>query len=161
MSVRLVYFAWVRERIGKPDETLELPGEVNKATTELKTMPTQAGLDALAKKLAQRQWNDPALAQERLAEQLRNEPQDRPLTAERLRELRDRPPTANVPSSASSYSPAILAAVPKGETSRPTIPFQAVRVEIWKYEMPAGTCDLKQRTLFTVTVPAPATEAAR
>lgn len=28
MSVRLVYFAWVRERIGKPDETLELPGEV-------------------------------------------------------------------------------------------------------------------------------------
>lgn len=28
MSVKLVYFAWVRERIGKPDETLELPAEV-------------------------------------------------------------------------------------------------------------------------------------
>jgi sulfur-carrier protein len=26
--VRLVYFAWVRERIGKGEETLELPAEV-------------------------------------------------------------------------------------------------------------------------------------
>jgi sulfur-carrier protein len=25
MNVRLVYFAWVRERIGKADETVELP----------------------------------------------------------------------------------------------------------------------------------------
>lgn len=28
MSVRLVYFAWVRERIGRPDETVEPPVEV-------------------------------------------------------------------------------------------------------------------------------------
>ncbi len=26
--VRLVYFAWVRERIGKPEETIELPASV-------------------------------------------------------------------------------------------------------------------------------------
>jgi sulfur-carrier protein len=26
--VKLVYFAWVRERIGKPDEDLSVPGEV-------------------------------------------------------------------------------------------------------------------------------------
>jgi molybdopterin synthase sulfur carrier subunit len=26
--VKLVYFAWVRERIGKPEEEVELPGEV-------------------------------------------------------------------------------------------------------------------------------------
>ena len=25
---KLVYFAWVRERIGKPDEEIELPGDV-------------------------------------------------------------------------------------------------------------------------------------
>lgn len=27
-SVKLVYFAWVRERIGKTEETLDLPSEV-------------------------------------------------------------------------------------------------------------------------------------
>jgi len=28
MSVKLLYFAWVRERIGKPDEVVEPPAEV-------------------------------------------------------------------------------------------------------------------------------------
>lgn len=28
MTVRLVYFAWVRERIGKSEESIELPGSV-------------------------------------------------------------------------------------------------------------------------------------
>jgi sulfur-carrier protein len=28
MSVRLIYFAWVRERIGKPEETVDLPADV-------------------------------------------------------------------------------------------------------------------------------------
>ena len=29
MPVRLVYFAWVRERIGKTDEEIDLPADVN------------------------------------------------------------------------------------------------------------------------------------
>jgi sulfur-carrier protein len=28
MQIRLVYFAWVRERVGKTDEEIELPAEV-------------------------------------------------------------------------------------------------------------------------------------
>jgi sulfur-carrier protein len=28
MNVKLVYFAWVRERIGKPDESVDLPATV-------------------------------------------------------------------------------------------------------------------------------------
>lgn len=28
MTTKLVYFAWVRERIGKPEEELDLPAEV-------------------------------------------------------------------------------------------------------------------------------------
>jgi molybdopterin synthase sulfur carrier subunit len=28
METRLIYFAWVRERIGKADETIALPGDV-------------------------------------------------------------------------------------------------------------------------------------
>jgi molybdopterin synthase sulfur carrier subunit len=28
MSIKLLYFAWVRERIGKPDEVIEPPAEV-------------------------------------------------------------------------------------------------------------------------------------
>ncbi|WP_117194154.1 molybdopterin converting factor subunit 1 [Rhizobium terrae] len=28
MSVKLVYFAWVRERIGKPEEEIDLPASV-------------------------------------------------------------------------------------------------------------------------------------
>jgi sulfur-carrier protein len=27
-TVKLVYFAWVRERVGKPEESVALPGEV-------------------------------------------------------------------------------------------------------------------------------------
>ncbi|MGE0628410.1 MAG: molybdopterin converting factor subunit 1 [Hyphomicrobiaceae bacterium] len=27
--MKLIYFAWVRERIGKPEETVELPGGVS------------------------------------------------------------------------------------------------------------------------------------
>lgn len=41
MSVRLVYFAWVRERIGKPDETLELPGQVKTVADLLAWLPTR------------------------------------------------------------------------------------------------------------------------
>jgi molybdopterin synthase sulfur carrier subunit len=28
MSVKLRYFAWVREKVGKPEETIELPADV-------------------------------------------------------------------------------------------------------------------------------------
>jgi molybdopterin synthase sulfur carrier subunit len=28
MRLKLVYFAWVRERVGRPEETAEVPGEV-------------------------------------------------------------------------------------------------------------------------------------
>ena len=28
MAIKLRYFAWVRERVGKPEETLDLPAEV-------------------------------------------------------------------------------------------------------------------------------------
>jgi molybdopterin synthase sulfur carrier subunit len=28
MSVKLLYFAWVREKVGKPEETIELPTDV-------------------------------------------------------------------------------------------------------------------------------------
>jgi sulfur-carrier protein len=28
MRVKLVYFAWVRERVGRPEEVAEVPGEV-------------------------------------------------------------------------------------------------------------------------------------
>jgi molybdopterin synthase sulfur carrier subunit len=28
MSVKLLYFAWVREKVGKAEETIELPGHV-------------------------------------------------------------------------------------------------------------------------------------
>jgi molybdopterin synthase sulfur carrier subunit len=28
MTVKLLYFAWVREKIGKPEETIELPAHV-------------------------------------------------------------------------------------------------------------------------------------
>ena len=27
-TVKLVYFAWVRERVGRPDETVELPADI-------------------------------------------------------------------------------------------------------------------------------------
>ena len=28
MSVKLLYFAWVRERVGKPEEDIEVPAEI-------------------------------------------------------------------------------------------------------------------------------------
>ncbi|WP_425616736.1 hypothetical protein NA78x_000390 [Anatilimnocola sp. NA78] len=144
--------AWLITDSG--EHPLELPSDVAKTVSELRTIPNQAGLSDLANKLAQRQWSDPALAQEQLAAQLRNEPPDRPLTAQRLRELRDQGVSTAVQTTTGNLQPASLAAVPKGETNRQAVPFQAVRVEIWKYEMPVGTNELKNRVLFTAKAPA-------
>jgi len=41
MSVKLIYFAWVRERIGKSDETLELPADVRTVADLLTFLRTQ------------------------------------------------------------------------------------------------------------------------
>jgi molybdopterin synthase sulfur carrier subunit len=40
MSVKLVYFAWVRERIGKPEEEIELPAGVVTARDLLNHLKT-------------------------------------------------------------------------------------------------------------------------
>jgi molybdopterin synthase sulfur carrier subunit len=42
MSVKLRYFAWVRERIGKPEETIELPPGIA-TVTELMTWLASRG----------------------------------------------------------------------------------------------------------------------
>ena len=41
MTVKLVYFAWVRERIGKPEESLELPAAVVTVTDLIAWLTTR------------------------------------------------------------------------------------------------------------------------
>ena len=36
MQVRLVYFAWVRERVGKTDEEVELPNEIGTVADQVR-----------------------------------------------------------------------------------------------------------------------------
>jgi len=40
-EVKIVYFSWVRERVGKPEETITLPDEVISARDLLTWLPTQ------------------------------------------------------------------------------------------------------------------------
>jgi molybdopterin synthase sulfur carrier subunit len=39
--MKLVYFAWVRERIGKPDEEVDLPAEVETVSDLLKWLKSR------------------------------------------------------------------------------------------------------------------------
>ncbi|WP_113154733.1 molybdopterin converting factor subunit 1 [Nitratireductor sp. OM-1] len=41
MTVKLVYFAWVRERIGLPEETVDLPADVKTVTDLLAWLKTR------------------------------------------------------------------------------------------------------------------------
>jgi molybdopterin synthase sulfur carrier subunit len=41
MSVRLVYFAWVRERIGRPDEEVDLPAGVETVADLVRWLKTR------------------------------------------------------------------------------------------------------------------------
>jgi sulfur-carrier protein len=41
MSVKLVYFAWVRERIGKPEESVDLPAAVVTVTDLMAWLTTR------------------------------------------------------------------------------------------------------------------------
>ncbi|PRD45919.1 molybdopterin converting factor subunit 1 [Phyllobacterium phragmitis] len=41
MTTKLVYFAWVRERIGKPEEEIELPADVRTVGELLRHLKTR------------------------------------------------------------------------------------------------------------------------
>lgn len=120
-----------------------IPSEFEKKIAELRAAPNQAQLQDLADRLAARGWIDPLAAQQWLAEQLRQEA-TAPLTAKRLRELRTVRPVNTITSPANTK----LVAAKKNETAGEPIPFTAVRVELYKFEMPAGTADLRSRLLL-------------
>ncbi|HRK18470.1 MAG TPA: molybdopterin converting factor subunit 1 [Hyphomicrobiaceae bacterium] len=41
MTVRVVYFAWVRERIGRSDETIEFPADVKTVADAIRWLSTR------------------------------------------------------------------------------------------------------------------------
>lgn len=125
---------------------LEIPSELEKSVAELRAAPNQAGLDAVTKRLTQRTWYDPVAAREQFALKLKNEPTKQPLTGERLRELRESSGTAAP--TANNFATTPVVANKKTERRQPTIPFDAVRVELWKFEMPAGTTNLQAQLLY-------------
>lgn len=125
---------------------IEIPSELEKRVAELRAAPNQEGLDELARRLTQRTWYDPVAAREQFALTLKNEPTNQPLDGERLRALRETRISSgsgtNVPTSGA------LIANKKSERREPTIPFRAVRVELWKFTMPAGTANLQAELLY-------------
>jgi hypothetical protein len=128
---------------------LQIPSELEKKVAELRAAPNEEQLRALADKLARRSWIDPEAAQQRLAEQLKNETSATPLTGARLRELRSAQPLVT---NVSHHQPTTTLIAEKfGESNPATVPFTAVRVEVWKFEMPAATTHLKPRLLFSAT----------
>jgi hypothetical protein len=131
---------------------IEIPSEFDKRIAELRAAPNQQGLDDLVKRLTARMWYDPAAARAQLVESLRNESGIGPLTGDRLRELRE---SSSQPiTSASLSKTAPLVANKKNERRGPTIPFEAIRVELWKFEMPDGTTNLQAKLLLTSMQPA-------
>jgi hypothetical protein len=123
---------------------LQIPSELDKKVAELRATPHQALAKELAAKLAERSWIDPQALQQTIAEQLRQQPGNVPLTGEQLRELRSATnPTATEPGRLSTN----LLVAAKADSSN-AIPNDGIRVEVLKYEMPAGTTQLHTRLLF-------------
>lgn len=125
-----------------------IPQDLEKKVAELRAAPNKQGLEELADRLAQRQWIDARLKQQWLQAQLQQEPASVPLNGERWCGLR------NQASSAASTDPklesAYVTALP-ARSSQTGIPFTAIRVELCKYEMPAGTSQLQTKRLLTIT----------
>jgi hypothetical protein len=126
---------------------LKIPSELDKKTAELRAAPNQQLLQALADKLAQRSWVDPEAAQQRLLKQLKSRTTEVPLTGQQLRAMRTSAPPTTLVSQRPTTS--LVATNPNESTAE--IPFTAVRVEVWKLEMPRGTTQLKPRLLLSTT----------
>jgi len=146
-AARFVH-AYVRTHDGM--RPIHIPSELDKRIAELRAAPNQQLATELAKRLAQRSWFDPQLRQAQLAEQLRAQPHYQPMTAELLREMR----RATNNSLASTSTTNILSAADAEFVSH-AIPFDLVRVEVWKQTMRAGTTQLEPRLLFFSVCPVP------
>jgi hypothetical protein len=127
---------------------LLIPQDLEKKVAELRAAPNQNGLEELAEKLAQRQWVDARLKQQWLQSQLQHEPATAPLTGERWCELRDQASAEGL--NGETLLSARVTALPLA-SRQPGIPFTAIRVELCKYEMPAGTSRLQTKRLLTIT----------
>jgi hypothetical protein len=126
---------------------LEIPPELNKKVAELKAAPHADGVRDLAQRLAQRTWIDPQAAQQRLVEHWQQGNHARPLSADQLQRLRSEPSASPAkPTSLPRTGPLVAAA--KSDRTAVAIPWDAIRVELWKYEFPAGTHQLHARQLF-------------
>lgn len=124
---------------------LQIPSEFEKKVAELRAAPDQALAKELAAKLAERNWIDPQALQQNIAEQLRRQPDGVPLTGDRLREIR----SATLPPTTKNSQPSFsLLVAANADTASHAIPFEGIRVEVWKYEMPVGTTRLQPRLLF-------------
>ncbi|QDU26321.1 hypothetical protein ETAA8_13990 [Anatilimnocola aggregata] len=132
------------------ERALELPAELTKRADELRAAPSQDSLQYLATRLSKRQWIDPVLAHEQLAALLQAEPPGQPLTAIRLHELRQQK-LAVIDLATKSARTTPLTSLPRGAESSSAVPFRAVRVELWKYSMPAGTNNLENKLLLSAT----------
>ncbi|WP_254506489.1 hypothetical protein [Anatilimnocola floriformis] len=137
--------AYVQTAAGRTP--VQIPNDLDKKVAELRAAPNQELADEIARRLAKRYWFDPQLRQAQLNEQLRRQPVDVPLTGERLREMRRGSAVTNV-----SLPTTVLAATSDPESAA-TIPFDLVRVEVWKQTMSPGTTRLVPQLLFFSSLP--------
>jgi hypothetical protein len=136
--------AWLVTEYG--ERPIIIPQDLEKKVAELRAAPQQAGLDELAARLAERGWIDPRVSQQQLAEQLQRESNGTPLTNERLQALLRQ---SNTGAADAQPSDSPVSAKTPHESAGRRIPFAAIRVELWKYEMPAGTFKLQTQRLHT------------
>lgn len=125
-----------------------IPQDLEKKVAELRAAPNEQGLEELANRLVQRQWIDARLKQQWLQARLEHEPADTPLSGERWCGLRDQATSsASIDTKpASTYVSALPA-----RSDETGIRFDAIRVELCKYEMPAGTSQLQTKRLLSIT----------
>ncbi len=127
---------------------VQIPHELDKKVAELRAAPDQQLAQEIANRLAERLWIDPQALKQAVAEQLRQQPANVPLTGERLRELR----SAMIPTATNSQRESTnLLVAAKPDAASNSIPNNRIRVEVWKFEMPAGTTQLRPRMLFFTT----------
>src|SRR5262245_15926929 len=125
---------------------LEVPAAIDKTAAELRAAPTEAGLAALAQRLAGQQWRWADSRQQRQAATI-GERQGAAITAA---ELRSSPAEAPL-SPPAGGQPHVLEPIPKGQAAAGAVAFRGVRVECWRLRFASATLELRGEQLLAST----------
>jgi hypothetical protein len=135
---------------------ITLPERVARLSSKLRTAPSEARLQELARRLAAQKWIDNNARWESIGQRIAARNSDSPIAALTLRNRSTRDhESPNLPLAMTSGLVA-AASVDQRRERGDIVPFSAVEVELWRYEYDSRNNVLSARQLAQATAPAEA-----